>query len=174
MTQRSHRRGAMLSRVERIVELRARAIMPPVRVRAINVGLFLCFMAAAVWARWGEEGAERAAPAASVEANTGADNATGEDQGLPPECPPLDERGLLPGSVLKTSAEPIQTRLFRIRPFGELACPTTAWQDSHPRAVGTPGTYGRVLWLITPLQIVARPIRSHAPPVLDGLNVRGV
>lgn len=151
--------------------------MPPVRVRSINVGLFLCFLAAAVWARWGEEEAERAVPAASaggsVEANTGGDNTTGGDQGLPPD-PPSDEHGLHPSFVLKTSAEPIQTRLFRIRPFGELACPTAAWRDSHRQAVGTPGTSGRVLRLIAPLQVVARPIRSHAPPVLDGLDVRGV
>ncbi len=152
--------------------------MPPVRVRSINVGLFPCFLTAAVWARWGEEGAGKAVPATSaggsMEASTGGDNATDEDRGLPPKCPLSDEHGLHPGFVLKTSAEPVQTRLSRIRPFGDLACPTTAWRDPHPRAVAPRGTSGCVLRRIAPLRVVARSIRSHAPPVLDSLYVRGV
>ena len=161
-------RGLRCRNVARIVERLRRAIMSGVmKVRAINIALFLCFLVAASCARWEQEVDEGACAdgraGCADSAKTGSTDA--DEGGLGSEPLPLEEDCRWQSFVLKTGAEQVPSRHFRLQvPRKLIASATDCDRSVHYGAIAS-GPDSQNPRVGVSLQVVALPIRSHAPPL---------
>jgi len=137
------------------------------KVRAINVALFVCFLVAASCAQWEQEVDEGAcAESGSGCADSAKTESTEDNEGaLGTEPLPFDGDFRWQSFVLKTGAEQVSSKHFRLQVHGKLPASPTDCERLVREGVLASRLDAQNPRIGASLQVVALPIQCHAPPL---------